>query len=73
MIRYVPGPLIAVAWQDAESLAQRLSGGSVRYCLPSEAQWEKAARTDFGFEYSYPVKFNEWFTGNRFTRHLCLP
>ena len=37
-------PMIAVSWQDAEELGKRLSTDRVRYCLPSEAQWEKAAR-----------------------------
>ncbi len=37
-------PMIAVAWQEALELADRLSTPAVRYTLPSEAQWEKAAR-----------------------------
>ncbi|MEZ4322736.1 MAG: SUMF1/EgtB/PvdO family nonheme iron enzyme [Myxococcota bacterium] len=37
-------PMVAVGWQDAESLARDLSGGSVWYGLPTEAEWEKAAR-----------------------------
>jgi formylglycine-generating enzyme len=37
-------PMIAVSWQSAEDLARRISTTSVRYGLPGEAQWEKAAR-----------------------------
>ena len=36
--------MVAVAWQDAEELAAHLSTDKVRYSLPTEAQWEKAAR-----------------------------
>jgi formylglycine-generating enzyme required for sulfatase activity len=42
--RYAVKPLIAVSWQEAEDLADRLSMPTVRYGLPTEAQWEKAAR-----------------------------
>ncbi|MBX2804150.1 MAG: formylglycine-generating enzyme family protein [Myxococcales bacterium] len=42
--RYDRKPMVAVAFEEAEELAQRLSAGAVRYGLPSEAQWEKAAR-----------------------------
>jgi formylglycine-generating enzyme required for sulfatase activity len=37
-------PMVAVGWQEAQELAVRLSTGAVRYGLPTEAQWEKAAR-----------------------------
>jgi sulfatase modifying factor 1 len=37
-------PMVAVGWADAEQLAERLCSSSVRYALPNEAQWEKAAR-----------------------------
>jgi formylglycine-generating enzyme required for sulfatase activity len=42
--RYDAKPMVAVAWQDADALAARLSTGRVRYACPTEAQWEKAAR-----------------------------
>src|SRR5262249_58041052 len=41
---YDTKPMIAVAWEDAQELAERLSTEEVRYALPTEAQWEKAAR-----------------------------
>jgi formylglycine-generating enzyme required for sulfatase activity len=42
--QYDTKPMVAVSWQEAEELAQRLSTSAVRYTLPTEAQWEKAAR-----------------------------
>ncbi|MCA9571978.1 MAG: SUMF1/EgtB/PvdO family nonheme iron enzyme, partial [Myxococcales bacterium] len=41
---YATRPLVAVAWQDAEALAAHLSTEAVQYGLPTESQWEKAAR-----------------------------
>jgi formylglycine-generating enzyme required for sulfatase activity len=41
---YQSKPMVAVSWEEAVALASRLSGPSVRYALPGEAQWEKAAR-----------------------------
>lgn len=37
-------PMVAMGHDDAERLCKRLSTPDVRYALPSEAQWEKAAR-----------------------------
>src|SRR5262249_51341568 len=41
---YEAKPVIAVSWAEATELGERLSAGAVRYGLPTEAQWEKAAR-----------------------------
>lgn len=41
---YAQRPMVAVGWQEAEELAVRLNRNGARYALPSEAQWEKAAR-----------------------------
>ena len=41
---YSRKPMIAVAWQEAEELAERLSTVDVAFRLPTEAEWEKAAR-----------------------------
>ena len=52
--RYGRKPMVAVAWQDAAALATRLSGVTVRHALPTEAQWEKAARGGLvGARYSW--------------------
>jgi formylglycine-generating enzyme required for sulfatase activity len=37
-------PMVAVCWAETEELARRLSGQESVYSLPTEAQWEKAAR-----------------------------
>ncbi len=37
-------PMVAVSWQAAQELADRLTNARVRYTLPTEAEWEKAAR-----------------------------
>jgi len=42
--QYDTKPMVAVAWQEADEISARLSTDQVHYSLPSEAQWEKAAR-----------------------------
>lgn len=37
-------PMVAIGWNDATALGARLSSSKVEYGLPTEAQWEKAAR-----------------------------
>ncbi len=41
---YDDKPMVAVGWYDAEELCEKLSSSDVHYWLPSEAEWEKAAR-----------------------------
>jgi formylglycine-generating enzyme required for sulfatase activity len=41
---YQTKPMVAVAWQDAMELGDHLSTNEVYYTLPTEGQWEKAAR-----------------------------
>lgn len=43
-LRYEDKPMVAVSWQDAAMLCERLSTPEVTYRLPTEAEWEKAAR-----------------------------
>lgn len=42
--RYDVKPMVAVAWDDAVALGERLSDAFFAYRLPTEAEWEKAAR-----------------------------
>lgn len=43
-LAYNRKPMITVGLADAEALARKLSNERVEYALPSEAEWEKAAR-----------------------------
>ena len=44
--KYEQKPMVAVSWQSAEELCQRLSqqNPGLQFHLPTEVQWEKAAR-----------------------------
>jgi formylglycine-generating enzyme required for sulfatase activity len=42
--QYHAKPIVAVPWHEARELGDRISSIGVRYSLPTEAQWEKAAR-----------------------------
>jgi len=41
---YNDKPMVAVSLVDAEALCQKISNPKITYTLPTEAQWEKAAR-----------------------------
>jgi formylglycine-generating enzyme required for sulfatase activity len=41
---YTLKPMVAIGWPEAEELGVQLSTASVAYGLPTEAEWEKAAR-----------------------------
>ena len=54
---------MGVSWYEAAAYANWLSKKTGKiYCLPTEAQWEKAARGTGGREYPW---------GNEFDKNLC--
>lgn len=69
-------PVVAVSWQEADELADKLTTASVLYHLPTEAQWEKAARGGLvGQRYSWGSEpptsercdcnhFGDWYIQN---------
>ncbi|MCX6580204.1 MAG: SUMF1/EgtB/PvdO family nonheme iron enzyme [Candidatus Aminicenantes bacterium] len=53
-------PVVRVSWFEAAAYAQWLSGKTGKdYRLPTEAQWEKAARGSRGFQYPWGDKFDK--------------
>jgi formylglycine-generating enzyme required for sulfatase activity len=51
-------PVVGVSWYEASAYAKWLSRKTVNsYCLPTEVQWEKAARGSGGFLYPWG---DEW-------------
>jgi formylglycine-generating enzyme required for sulfatase activity len=53
-------PVVRVSWYEASAYAKWFSRNTGdRYALPSEAQWEKAARGSGGFTYPWGEKWKE--------------
>jgi formylglycine-generating enzyme len=53
-LTYGDKPMVAVSWQSAAELGARLSNPQVEYGLPTEAEWERAARGGrIGARYSW--------------------
>lgn len=56
-------PVVGVNWYEAAAYAAWLSKKTGnRYCLPTEAQWEKAARGSYGLIYPW---------GDTFEKNMC--
>jgi formylglycine-generating enzyme required for sulfatase activity len=58
-------PVVNVAWYDAYSYVDWLTQSLLKntrwcFCIPSEAEWEKAARGTFGNEWPWGDDFDIW-------------
>lgn len=43
-MQYNVKPMVSISWSDARALGRQLTTGEIAYRLPTEAEWEKAAR-----------------------------
>jgi|GEM_PF-3254103 len=73
-------PAIYVNWADAQEFVRRLNAreACICYSLPTERQWERAARAGTTSRYSFgddPAKLNDygWFAGNTVNARKALP
>ncbi len=74
-LMYHQKPMVAVSWSGADHFCRAISTGAARFRLPTEAQWEKAARGGLvGARYAWGDEAGEeradW---DRFSEFSILP
>lgn len=64
-------PVVVVSWYDAQNYIEWLNqqGGDYHYSLPTEAQWERAARGPAQWQGEENRRIYPW--GNDFDAHKC--
>jgi sulfatase modifying factor 1 len=74
--RYDRKPMVSVSWAEAEEMCGRISNEATQYRLPTEAEWEKAARGGLiGAAYPWGVELpsEDQCDFNRFDQFSILP
>jgi len=67
-------PVVEISWYDARDYCQWLAKKSnKRYRLPTEAEWEKAARGDKGFRYPWGNTFDPACCNSKNSPALARP
>jgi formylglycine-generating enzyme len=73
---YSDKPMVSVCWFDAAAVGRKLATSTVVYCLPTEAEWEKAARggsIDCPYPWGHQAPSTEMCDFARFDQLSILP